>query len=349
MSEGKLQSIIREEFSQAKAREVIALLTMVVFAGFYLIGETESVVMMWIGATNLFTLGWLYFLRRYPGDYPWRRRCIALFDISAVSFTLYLSGEQGALFYFLYLWVIVGNGMRFGPGSLIEVMLMGVVGFSLVLTTTAYWEQYAYIGLSLLSGLVVLPLFYLTLIRRLHSLNQQLDMQLNQAVYAANHDSLTGLHNRESFFRQVENLIELAKQESRDFALIYVDLDGFKSVNDNLGHHCGDEMLVKTAEQLKSLIRKGDVAARLGGDEFAVLFYNVNAQDIQALVQRLLAKLERRLTLNGQEFIVTASVGVSIFPQHGEVSDRLIKSADLAMYQSKRLGKNGYSIASAAA
>ena len=162
--------------------------------------------------------------------------------------------------------------------------------------------------------------------------------QLEQMAYF---DSLTGLPNRRMFNDELRRLIARSLRAQGDFALLLVDLDGFKQVNDIDGHDAGDALLVAVAERLKTLIRETDSVARLGGDEFAVLLPRTEEDGgIEATCARMLASLAEPLQMDGRTIQATASIGVAVCPQEGTTADGLYKSADLALYEAKRAGRN---------
>ena len=162
-------------------------------------------------------------------------------------------------------------------------------------------------------------------------------------VYLANHDTLTGLPNRMSFSEQLDRIIERARRSRCTVAIVYVDLDRFKLINDTLGHAVGDLYLKRLAERMQSSLRKQDALARWGGDEFIIALDDAGSQaGIADAVTRLLVNLAEPIYTEGHELIPTASVGISCFPQDGRVAVDLIKAADTAMYRAKQLGRNRY-------
>ncbi|RDE25005.1 diguanylate cyclase [Motiliproteus coralliicola] len=160
-------------------------------------------------------------------------------------------------------------------------------------------------------------------------------------IYAANHDFLTGLYNRNYFNAELERAIRRAKRKDDQLTLIYFDLDGFKSINDNFGHDAGDELLSSIASQVKHYFRESDLIARIGGDEFAVLFENeLPPQSAREVAEQLVVLCRRPIDYHGQTLRVSASAGVASYPHHGDCPKSLLKSADKAMYQAKLTGKN---------
>ncbi|ALO47214.1 sensor domain-containing protein [Pseudohongiella spirulinae] len=166
-----------------------------------------------------------------------------------------------------------------------------------------------------------------------------------QLVYLAEHDPLTGLHNRHRFQEQLEWMILSARRNGTRFALLYFDLDDFKYINDTFGHRAGDNVLVRTAGEVASLVRQGEMFARLGGDEFAILTELHDKDHPEPLAERIchaIAAIPFRF--RGSNLRLTTSVGITIFPQHGDNAEDLVAHADTAMYQAKNAGKNSWAI-----
>jgi diguanylate cyclase (GGDEF)-like protein len=167
--------------------------------------------------------------------------------------------------------------------------------------------------------------------------------------YLAYHDGLTGLPNRSLFSKLLGQSINEAQRYDRQLAVAFLDLDRFKQINDTLGHDAGDQLLREVANRLKGCVRGSDSVARLGGDEFVALLLNLDDPKYAASVaQKIMAVIARPFTLNGREFRVTASIGISAYPQDGLDEQTLTKNADIAMYQAKAEGKNNFQFYSAA-
>ena len=154
----------------------------------------------------------------------------------------------------------------------------------------------------------------------------------------ANHDTLTGLPNRYSFFQEADKVLALAKRRRGVFTLLYLDLDGFKAVNDANGHEVGDEVLCRVAERLRSLLRESDLIARLGGDEFIVLFQETNEQASLTAAKRYQRSLEQPFKLSKHTVKLRGSFGLAHYPQHGRTLEELVRCADSAMYRAKATG-----------
>ena len=160
----------------------------------------------------------------------------------------------------------------------------------------------------------------------------------------AYHDSLTGLPSRTLFNDRFAMAIAETKRNHKKTAFIMLDLDHFKDVNDNFGHDTGDELLKEVSRRLVSILRQTDTVCRMGGDEFGLLISDVSAKEmIDEVAQRILLIIEKPFILHGNEQMISASVGIAIYPEDGETLETLIKHADAAMYQAKKTGRNKYS------
>ena len=172
-------------------------------------------------------------------------------------------------------------------------------------------------------------------------MEQALRDHKSQIAYITFHDPLTGLANRSLFYDRMEKSLSRAKRSASNLALMLIDLDRFKVINDSLGRDAGDLFLKAVAEQLKSLLRDTDTVARLSGDEFVVVLENVTkAEDIENIASKILQVLAEPVDINGTEITCTASIGISLFPKDGDSTDKLLRHADLAMYRAKTAGKN---------
>ncbi len=167
-----------------------------------------------------------------------------------------------------------------------------------------------------------------------------------QLVHEAFHDSLTGLPNRSWFMEQLKLSMEQAKQDySRLFAILFLDLDRFKLINDSIGHMVGDQLLVGIAQRLQQHLRAGDKVARLGGDEFTILLNNIqDASEAVHVAERIQRHVAKPFNLGSYETFTTASIGIAIFNEEYEKPEDLLRDADTAMYQAKSLGKARYVI-----
>jgi len=164
-----------------------------------------------------------------------------------------------------------------------------------------------------------------------------------QVQYLAYHDGLTSLPNRGLFSKILNHGISQAHRRKKELAVLFIDLDRFKNINDTLGHEAGDSLLQEVGKRLKQCLRDSDTVARLGGDEFVVLLEELDdPKHVSVVAHKILTTLVKPFTTLGQEFRVTASIGISTYPTDGEDEQSLMKNADIAMYRAKEEGKNNF-------
>ena len=163
-----------------------------------------------------------------------------------------------------------------------------------------------------------------------------------RTAHQARHDSLTGLPNRVYLLEALRSSCEAGSAEGKPFAVLLLDLDRFKDVNDRLGHAAGDELLQAVARRLSGAVREGDLIARLGGDEFTILHANATAGSAATLAERVIEKLSGPFRIDGMQASIGASVGIALAPSAGELPEELLRGADLALYDAKGSGRGKY-------
>ena len=278
--------------------------------------------------------------RRYGG---------IVFDQLMLCAILFVTGAMGMWFLPCFLMVSVGASLRFGWRHGCVASVVGAAGFYIVyLTDYSFWHNASnLVGVSLVSMLVV-PAYAAALGRRLEHLSQSYRNKARKLTRVALEDALTGLANRAMFRRQLERAMQHARSgdDAKGFAILYCDLDGFKSVNDTHGHHVGDVLLKQVAKALSACVRGSDTVGRMGGDEFAILLTGISdveiARRIGAQVVQRVRAIER---VDGRTIRVSCSVGITLvaapLDEHDQL-DSILKRADDAMYQAKRAGKNQF-------
>jgi diguanylate cyclase (GGDEF)-like protein len=178
--------------------------------------------------------------------------------------------------------------------------------------------------------------FLWNLLTRLKQTNEQI-------TYLAHHDTLTSLPNRILFYDRLNQAITRGRREKELSAVLFLDLDGFKLINDTFGHDVGDVLLREAAKRIVGCVRESDTVARLGGDEFTVILNNVRTPDnIKHVANKIVEAIARPFILNGKECSISVSIGISLHPDNGETAAQLVKIADAAMYLAKHSGKNCY-------
>ena len=175
--------------------------------------------------------------------------------------------------------------------------------------------------------------------RELTIINTELNQANKLLSYRSSHDSLTGLTNRASMNELIPRLISVRQK----FALLFLDLDNFKHINDSLGHSMGDSLLKKIGQNLKSVVRSTDCVTRLGGDEFMIILKNINDRKIVInIAQKIIDSFKTSIKLNDYDLIVSASIGIALYPDDGKDIEALVKNSDIAMYEAKKQGRNSY-------
>ncbi|MCX7513331.1 putative bifunctional diguanylate cyclase/phosphodiesterase [Frateuria hangzhouensis] len=226
--------------------------------------------------------------------------------------------------------------LRFAPDAVSLEAQTGLRGLGLGL------------AISLVSGLLLLltlgvSLAHRQLQRHTAAIARELGQARDALSWLAYHDELTALPNRANVLDLLDRLLPLARDERFEVAVMFVDLDGFKSINDTLGHEVGDEFLRSVADALCASVRSRDTVARFGGDEFVVVLERFRSEDnLSAICQKILSLVSRPVTVAGHGVSATPSIGVAMFPRDGEDSASLLRHADLAMYSAKEHGKAGY-------
>lgn len=183
-----------------------------------------------------------------------------------------------------------------------------------------------------------------TLATAVQEREKSLERARKEQEFLSNHDALTGLPNRRFFAQRLEHALDLSRRQHAELAVFFLDLDQFKLVNDTLGHHVGDELLVQVAQRLQAHVRATDTLARIGGDEFNVLIEQVrDVTEVEIIVSKYLELFRDPFMCAGEPLQATVSIGIAMYPRDGADSVSLLKHADLAVYKSKESGRDAYS------
>lgn len=180
-------------------------------------------------------------------------------------------------------------------------------------------------------------------VTRLVRQQQELAENQQSLQYQATHDPLTGLANRALLLDRLRHSIQKAKRDKAKLALMFIDLDHFKSINDSLGHLMGDRVLKVVTQRLTKTIRAVDTLARLGGDEFTVIIEGINKpQDASLLAEKIIHRIEQKISIDGHDMFLGCSIGISVYPDNGLNVEDILKNADAAMYRAKNTGRNNF-------
>ncbi len=336
---------INQEQGQAVARVALSILGSAMLAIIRAFDGTDNLPVMMALSYMLASIFYLSYIARHKATHLWRRYVAIVADLSVATLLTAYFGTTGIAFYPLFLWVMIGNGLRYGQHHMQIATLVGLLGFTGAAVYNGYLaaEPLAYTGL--MGGLVLMPKFFVVMIERLARANIELQQQKEHAEYMATHDVLTGLPNRAYLHTRMEQSLARAKRNDSEVAVAFIDLDAFKAINDTYGHEYGDYLLTQVADAMRLAVRASDTVARLGGDEFVVLiedYVHGEGSDIGRFIERLFSCVGRYYTISEYETYVTWSCGVVVYPRDGQDVHTLLKHADTAMYAAKAMGPNNY-------
>lgn len=313
------------------------------------LGHVPRPVVYLLSTHAALSILFLAYVRRHLDGPPLRRLVLLFLDILVPITGIALSGAVGPLFYFLFLFVPIGVGLRYGRSYLHVASLGMLVGLGTMLLVRPPSGLDPWLGAGLLLTQTLIPLHVDRLLTRLDDARERLRTMAEEMESMAKRDALTGLPNRRMLFELLEGAIHRAERSREPLAVVYFDLDGFKLVNDQLGHAVGDTLLRKVADLTRATTRASDTQARLGGDEFVVVLEGTRADEARERVGRAILEGVRAIdSLGGHPIVIGASIGVSEYvpsiSRRPPTPDELIHRADQAMYASKRSGKGKISL-----
>lgn len=266
-------------------------------------------------------------------------------DVLVTTTFLLVSREKFASFLFMYPWISIGHGFRFGERYLFVASLFTSFGMLILFKASVYWASMVPSGLDLGLIFVLVASYTGYLLRDLSQIKEVLKQ-------LATRDPLTGLVNRRIIEDQLPHLVTQHQSENLAVGLIYFDLDGFKPINDILGHDVGDVLLKQIAAIVKKAVRSDDIVARVGGDEFVVVLNRIESEkDLATRGRQILGRIESIKLLNGNKIDISASLGCLLIgaktPKELNSSQSFIREADRLMYASKKSGRGILSLAKA--
>jgi len=261
----------------------------------------------------------------------------------------------------LYIWIIAGlNAYRIDSLSK-RIVLAALLGLSIFVLRYLCMAAVTFApesvvgatdgmsGDSLLSPVILATLLILmtalifSSAQKTKLLRKIVGRTNDKLLHFATHDVLTGLPNRVLLTERIQHVIHMSKRSDLSFAVLFMDLDGFKTINDSLGHAVGDELLIAVGQRIAGCIRSEDMVSRVGGDEFVVVMSNPTAPEvIENLSENILSALRQDFRIDGTTLRVTSSIGIAVYPNSGQTVDALLKNADAAMYEAKQNGRNTY-------
>jgi len=283
-------------------------------------------------ALILFSVLHYYFINTFPTKWiGFRKYLLIIADLSVLTYLIISFDETGLFFLPIYILIVMRSGLSFGVSFFYSCLGLAGVSWLALITYSSYWEAHRDVVATFAITTFLLPLFYLKFIMRVHEENHELTQTLNDVSYDANYDELTGIANRKYYKETIEELLD----EKVPFALLFIDLNKFKVINDTHGHHIGDEVLKEVARRLSESIDEDDFLARLGGDEFAII-----TKRKKIYMEKFVARLEQvvigRHKMGSIVVPIELSIGISFYPDDSQSIMMLSKFADEAMYHAKK-------------
>ncbi len=369
----KIQTKVHSELVDILYNQIIHMLWAEAFAGSLLF------FILWWGGNRSLLIGWLVFMvvvtgiPRYYITYAyahatrerkrnkhWEVALMALLLVTGLGWSFagtVLLPLNNHLNESIVLFLLVGVAAAANPfyspiKKMYAIFLIPTLFFSAIFLLIRGTNYSVFIGIALLTfGMLMLitSLISSELISKslkLRFKNLELTKNLLKSNIRlenlASHDMLTSLPNRSSFHEKLTKTINTAKQEQKSFAVLFLDLDKFKKINDSMGHDIGDQLLIAAASRLKRAVPPGDIVCRLGGDEFILLLGNIASSDAAgAIAEKVCKAFETPIQIKNNDLAISISIGISIFPKDGTDEHTLIKKADIAMYKAKN-EKSGF-------
>ncbi len=340
------------EGGQAALRIALALFVLGCYVVAHLTGVFGDlrVALQCVGAYLLFACMWCLIVAGEVGSERARLLTVILLDEVGFGLVMWRGEEATAVIAWLPIFMSLGNGLRFGMRIALYSASLAAVCMSAVFISVPYWQQLGAAGIGMVLAAVIVPVYGVALARKLDLRRREAERRADEAEVATRTDQLTRAANRVGFMKAMERVVEEARSSGMAACVFYIDLDGFKSVNDQVGHHAGDRVLVEVADALRACVRSTDVVGRLGGDEFAVVARGMSdRRDAEALAEKI-AVAVRAIQVHGAGLQLGASIGICMLPNVAVSAPQdAIDAADQAMLSVKKTSKNGFRFASAAA
>lgn len=355
----RYRSSVETEHEQATLRLLLTcagVFYIWLIARFDLIGtvtERSTALRFWThgwfpSAYFLYAAAHIASLMAYPARLILRRIVMPLLDNTFITI-LAMHGGLFTPFVALYFWIAIGYGFRYGPNWLIYSVSSSIIFISLAFYLAPAWSAGSTAGFSIILSLSIVSGYTYFLLRRLKLVQHKLTLKASELEALATRDSLTGLANRALLMDRLAQAISLAMRTEGDVALLFVDIDGMKAVNDLIGHAAGDRLLIEVASRLQARLRAADTCARIAGDEFVIILEGItNRQSVLSVANSVLQEISSVTSIADNPVHISASIGIAWLSSISMMSwkpEVLLAAADNAMYSAKKGGKNRYCIA----
>jgi diguanylate cyclase (GGDEF)-like protein len=338
------------ERGQAKTRLMCTLLGLGGFAAMGSLSSLPDGIVATAIVFSLYSAAYVALAYLRPTPTHARRGFAILMDNLAIPYIAYFGGGFAAYAGFLFL-TTVGWGLRFGRHYLFLATAIAILGMVCNLALSPYWREHALFGGTIIFGLAANSINASILLGKIAQGNRDLAAKVEEIAQVAWQDQLTRLPNRLYFQERLSQVLAAAERSGRTVAVLLFDIDGFKAVNDTLGHEAGDRALQDIAQRVGRRMRQADTFARLGGDEFVVLMeITRDRSDAVPVAEAIIGAVAEIETYAQSGLRLGASVGIAcsdLIPARERMADELLLQADRAMYEAKRAGKGCYRFADA--
>ena len=281
---------------------------------------------------SIYSLTHYLFILRFPHfGVKLRKLFIISLDLIMLTISIVIIGQVGLFLLPLYILIVMESGISFGFVYFYFSLILSSISWVILVLYSDYWQTHSDTVAIFAITTFLIPLVYLKQMMNMHQKQESLNEKLENTTQEANYDTLTGLPNRKSYDEYMKQLLK----EREFFALLFIDLNKFKMINDTYGHDVGDEVLREVSKRLTHSIEDDDMLARLGGDEFVII-----TKRKKVFLAKFLEKLEQitigKHTVGGVSVLIELSIGVSLFPDDSKSETFLRKYADEAMYSAKK-------------
>lgn len=318
----------------------------------YLLGQLDDIrgAAIGVGTFTAFGLAWVGVVGASLFTFKERRIMSILLDQAFFAFAVYMGGKAAAPAMWGPVLMAIGNGLRNGPFYARLSSLSGAVSLSIAMWFSPFWHNEPLVAEGAVLSLLILPWYTQMLSAQIARAKRELKLRAAQLEFASRTDSLTSLLNRSGFFFALESLLDDIETKSICGAVMLLDLDGFKAINDTCGHSAGDAALKDIGMRLMRRVSSGNRAARIGGDEFGIALANIaNHKDVEQLAQDLIDTISSIRVPAAPGLRLGASIGICLLPDaRFATPSEIMEETDRLMYQAKRAGKNCFRISSVA-
>jgi diguanylate cyclase (GGDEF)-like protein len=332
------QSIYYQEEKKHASSRLTALIIITFFSFIFYeqaSGDTVAkilLVSLLLGGLTIVSMLHYYIVISKPNTLVvYRKNLLIFLDLIILTFFIILFEKEGLFLLPLYILIVMRSGLSFGIEYFYSSIVLAGISWVLLLIYSPYWKEHNDIIATFAMTTLLIPLFYLKFITRVHQKNDELSDILTTTEYDANYDALTSIPNRKMYKEEIYQSLK----EREFFALLFIDLNKFKAINDNYGHHIGDSVLQEVSKRLSMAIDNDDFLARLGGDEFVIITKRKKVF-LKKFIERIEQNVIGKHITEGVTVPIELSIGISMYPDDSRDEMMLSKYADDAMYVAKK-------------